>query len=118
MTFIGLSSLSPPRYDYTNYDYPNWAIAIGWSVAGLSFLPTPIVLVYVLAKSGFTLKGIWDSFKPSEEWLPNDKSLVPSYKARWHDWHSDREKASFEGEPVYPKVYLPANYFIEHSTPL
>lgn len=57
MLFIGVGRLQPPTYDYTNYEYPEWAIGMGWAVACVSAAPTPIVFLYVL----FTTKG--DNFK-------------------------------------------------------
>ena len=62
MTFIGLAFLQPPRYDYTDYEYPDWGIAIGWCVAAISFLPTPIFFLYGLFKTGFSIQVIFCRF--------------------------------------------------------
>lgn len=117
MTFIGLANLQPPTYDYTGYIYPDWAIAIGWTVAALSFLPFPITFVFMILKSIIVDKSLIKCFKPSPEWLPNKEDLVLEYRARWYP-ETFPSQAYVRSVPVRPKAYLPPNYFIEHSTQL
>ncbi|XP_064637016.1 sodium- and chloride-dependent glycine transporter 2-like [Lineus longissimus] len=56
---------------YATYTYPQWAIAVGWMLAALSFLPMPIFVVKVLLSTKGSFKQrVVDSVQPAPEWGP------------------------------------------------
>lgn len=52
-----------PTYNKGEYEYPNWAIGIGWVIASLSILPIPIFAVIAVYKAKGT--NLWEKFKNS-----------------------------------------------------
>ena len=57
---------------YGDYEYPEWAKAIGWVVGFASVAPIPIVAFYVImsqkTQTRSILSKIRSSFKPSTKW--------------------------------------------------
>jgi len=55
MSAINYSELDYKRKDGL-YVYPQWAVAIGWGMAGLSAIFIPLMAIYPFFKYGFTME--------------------------------------------------------------
>lgn len=55
--------LKPPRYG--DYEYPSWALAIGWISAMCTVIPIPAYFVYAICKEEghFTKVGLIGDFR-------------------------------------------------------
>nr|XP_027223828.1 sodium- and chloride-dependent GABA transporter ine-like [Penaeus vannamei] len=58
-----------PTYDNGKYKYPDWAIGVGWVIASLSILPTPVLAVVEITRAkGSTLwEKIGNAIRPKIE---------------------------------------------------
>ncbi|XP_064621186.1 sodium- and chloride-dependent glycine transporter 1-like isoform X1 [Lineus longissimus] len=77
---MGIFLLSVIRYtpvSYGSYVYPQWAVAIGWTFALLSFVPIPLFMVKVLISAkGNVKRRLKDAVQPTPEWGP----ALPAYR--------------------------------------
>lgn len=46
-----LIDYEPPTYNNGHYQYPSWAVALGWFITSLSILCIPIFIIYIFLKS-------------------------------------------------------------------
>ena len=68
LSAIDYSELTYERPNRPEYTYPDWGVAIGWSLAALSGIWIPIVALYKWIKNGATMEvcfcilfyGIWN----------------------------------------------------------
>ncbi|KAK3916117.1 Sodium- and chloride-dependent glycine transporter 2 [Frankliniella fusca] len=68
---------------YEEYDYPDWADALGWMLALASMIQIPFWgLIQVFRQTGETFKEkVLQALVPNEDWGPSDLSLTTEYKA-------------------------------------
>ncbi|XP_045475441.1 sodium- and chloride-dependent GABA transporter ine isoform X2 [Harmonia axyridis] len=67
-----LLDYAPPTYNNGSYEYPDWAIALGWLIASVSLLCIPIFMVYVFVKTPGEdiMDKLKNSIKPDLEKCP------------------------------------------------
>ncbi|XP_034255011.1 sodium-dependent proline transporter-like isoform X1 [Thrips palmi] len=67
---------------YEDYDYPDWADALGWMLALASMIQIPFWAVVQVARQKGTLKEkLLQSLVPNDDWGPSDLSLTAEYRA-------------------------------------
>ncbi|XP_052126835.1 sodium-dependent nutrient amino acid transporter 1-like [Frankliniella occidentalis] len=68
---------------YEEYDYPDWADALGWMLALASMIQIPFWgVIQVCRQPGATFKErVLQAIVPNEDWGPSDLSLTEEYKA-------------------------------------
>ncbi|XP_073975723.1 sodium- and chloride-dependent glycine transporter 2-like isoform X2 [Rhodnius prolixus] len=78
----------PLRYE--NYDYPDWADALGWALAGVSTLQIPFWAVVIVCrkKSDSLYRKFVEAKKPTKDWGPSD----PRIKEQWLELVETLEK--------------------------
>ncbi|XP_077546898.1 sodium- and chloride-dependent glycine transporter 2-like isoform X1 [Haemaphysalis longicornis] len=68
---------------YGNYEYPPWAIGIGWTITLFVMLQIPFwAIVAIYRASGETLwEKVRQASRPSKRWGPSDPALKEQWKA-------------------------------------
>lgn len=83
LTFVFVYSLvDHETLKYGDYDFPDWADAVGWGLAALSVLHIPFwAVVAVYMQEGSTIKEKFiAALRPSSEWGPSDDFAKEYYK--------------------------------------
>lgn len=69
-------SYAPPVVD--NYDYPEWAVGLGWCIASASLAPIPLYIIYRLVKTpGSFSERLKINLRPNEKWGPPKELTEP-----------------------------------------
>lgn len=74
--FLLVVTLGFTIYTYTppavgDYDYPQWAIGLGWCFAAAPLVPIPIYLVYKIYRTpGSIIERFRINLRPNEHWGP------------------------------------------------
>ncbi|XP_033733685.1 sodium-dependent dopamine transporter-like [Pecten maximus] len=73
LLLISFVRYRPPKYG--SYEYPEYALVIGWAIACVTVIPIPLNIVWKLAKLPGTLKQKWATLtRPSCDWGPSDSA--------------------------------------------
>ncbi|BFZ19235.1 hypothetical protein BsWGS_22274 [Bradybaena similaris] len=68
----------PPSYE--GYEYGAGAVAFGWIVASVTFVPVPVYAIYILCKTeGSFLQRLKTACRPSAAWRPGDHAMALMY---------------------------------------
>ncbi|XP_074656875.1 sodium- and chloride-dependent glycine transporter 2-like [Tubulanus polymorphus] len=74
LIFALVKSVAPTYGDYT---YPVWALAFGWTLAGVTILPIPGILIEkLITGKGSFMKRIQTACKPDPSWGPKVSSQI------------------------------------------
>ncbi|KAK7469919.1 hypothetical protein BaRGS_00036082, partial [Batillaria attramentaria] len=88
---------------YGDYNYPKWAIAMGWSIGVCSMLPIPLYAIFKIAtEKGPIVQRVRKLLKPTEEWGPRNPEDRKRYLASLG--HADLETVetlTSKPSPIY-----------------
>ncbi|KAK2164944.1 hypothetical protein LSH36_57g04098 [Paralvinella palmiformis] len=82
---LAFSIVSHTPVTYDDYEYPNWAIGLGWVFALCSMVPLPIIAIikYVTAE-GDLVKRLKSLVQPAADWGPALPQFMEQYQALLH----------------------------------
>lgn len=60
-----------------NYEYPGWAVSLGWCIAMASIAPIPLYMVYILYKTpGTIIERFRINLRPNNKWGPRRDTAI------------------------------------------
>ena len=84
---------------YGSYEYPDWAMAVGWMVGFASVVPIPLLAAHSLftalsahSDSHSLLVRVRSAFRPSRAWRTHLEHVVAEAKAQCRDGSLANEK--------------------------
>ncbi|ELT92641.1 hypothetical protein CAPTEDRAFT_140091, partial [Capitella teleta] len=81
ITILVFSSFQMGAPTYGDYEYPSWAVGIGWAVAMCSIIPIPGYMILAICREeGPLLKRVRNLLKPEPDWGPGPANKRAVYK--------------------------------------
>lgn len=84
IAFVWLFSVTQLKpVSYGDYQYPSWAIVLGWMLGLVSLVPIPVCMIIAIYKSneGTILQRIQKLLKPDKSWGPAVEKYRLEYEA-------------------------------------
>lgn len=80
--------------NYGNYEYPNWAVTLGWCIAATSMFLIPLYMIYKFCVTPGSLRERIKIFHPSKDYGP----ALPKHYREWKAYCEllDQNKAKTE----------------------